>query len=111
MSSSGTEDDPQYPLCDSDLDQFLSVALKLSGEVGDMIRDAIGKQQRVSVEHKTGGTFTGEGMSSSVLTETDTAVEKHLVSGFSKVSNPNLFFFLSSIFPKLILFHVVLGLP
>ncbi len=82
---SGKVEDP-YEYTDADLDRFMSVAVKLAGEAGEMIAAATGKQQPAAVSQKTGERYCHEGTGSSVLTETDAAVEKHLVEGFSRVS-------------------------
>ncbi len=83
---SGQDGDPPYTYSDSDLDSFLSVAVKLAGEAGSMISAAIGREGGTApVAAKTGdkyGLFEGTG--SSVLTETDAAVERHLVDGFTR---------------------------
>ena len=71
------EEEYQYTM--EDLDKFMAGAVKLVHEAGEMISAALGKQKAVNM--KEGGGV--EGNASSVLTETDTAVEKHLVSGLS----------------------------
>eukprot|EP00095_Tigriopus_kingsejongensis_P004136 maker-scaffold4015_size6909-snap-gene-0.5 protein:Tk04136 transcript:maker-scaffold4015_size6909-snap-gene-0.5-mRNA-1 annotation:"inositol monophosphatase" len=63
----------------ADLDRFMSVALKLVHEAGQMIVQAL--DDRNTVDDKTANAL--EGHSSSILTDTDTAVEKLLISGLA----------------------------
>lgn len=71
----------EYEYNSADLDAFLTLATKLAKEAGTMISDAMEKGRQTSVATKTGVGVSGEGTGSSVLTETDLAVEKHIVSG------------------------------
>ena len=73
-------DESAYKFDDADLDRFLSSALDLVREAGEMIRSAIGNTKTVDLKDEQ----NREGNASSVLTETDTAVEKHLVDGLKK---------------------------
>lgn len=77
MSSSSEK----YEYTDADLDAFMSVATKLIHEAGTMIKAAIGTQDK-AVDLKDAD--CSEGNASSVLTETDTAVEKHLIDGLKR---------------------------
>jgi myo-inositol-1(or 4)-monophosphatase len=70
----------KYEYTDFDVDRFMSAALTLVEEAGQMIVAAIGKQKRV--ENKEANAHQGN--SSTVLTETDTAVEELIISGLKK---------------------------
>ena len=70
----------EFAYTEDDLTRFEAVALKLVHEVGQMISEAIAKQKSVDLKDAD----CKEGNASSVLTETDTAVERHLVKGLSE---------------------------
>ena len=74
-------DEPEYSYDDADLDRFMAAARELVREAGEMIRAAIGTTNK-AVDLKD--EQNKEGNASSVLTETDTAVEKHLVENLKK---------------------------
>ena len=84
--TSSDEEKMLYDYTKKDLEVFMSVAKKLAAEAGDMIAATAGKQQRGAAAHKTGEKYCAEETNSLVVTETDAAVEKHLVRGFSKVN-------------------------
>ncbi len=73
-------EEPAYPYEADDLDRFLEVAVRLVKEASTIIEGALGKD-KVAFELKDSD--CKEGIASSVLTVTDTAVEKHLVAGLS----------------------------
>lgn len=70
---------PNEDINQLDLEHFMSVALKLVHEAGEMIVKAL--DDRSTVEAKSAN--EPEGHASAILTETDTNVEKHIISGLA----------------------------
>ena len=70
-----------YDFTDEDVDKFMEAAVKLVQEAGEMIIEAMAnmKGKRFVLKDED----CKEGNASSILTETDTAVEKHLMKGLS----------------------------
>ncbi len=68
---------------DDDIFNFTLVAVGLVKEAGEMIRKAISDPKSVTMKEPD-EKESREGNSSSVLTETDQAVEKHIVYGLSQ---------------------------
>ncbi len=67
----------KYSYTEEQVTEWMEVAKELIMKAGDMIKNSIGKAKDVSDKTQ----FTGEGNSSLILTETDQAVEKMLISG------------------------------
>ena len=72
-----TMDDVVWEVSDADIDMFMSEAIRLVKEAGEIISNAIKNQLNVEIDQKE----EGEGHGSTVLTETDMKVEQHLITG------------------------------
>ena len=83
MSAPG---EPVVDYSDADLEKFMNAALVLVKEVGEMINKAM-LLQRQEQTHKVTMKVnpSSEGHSAGILTETDSAVERHLVKGLSQL--------------------------
>ena len=68
---------------DEDIDNFVAVATNLVKEAGEIIKAAIANPKMVSMKEPD-QRESREGNAVSVLTETDEAVEKHIVQGLLK---------------------------
>jgi len=80
--------EPSYVYTDEDIDRFMEVAMRLVNEAGTMITTAI--DRTVCIEIKD-GMVGADGHAASVLTETDGAVEKHLVQGLKSQFSDHCF--------------------
>jgi len=72
----------EWSVGDEELQNYLDTLLPLVSECGDIIESAISSQTNVEINEKSEN--LSEGNSSSVLTETDIKVEKHLINGLKQ---------------------------
>jgi len=72
----------EWSVSSEELQNYLDTLLSLVGECGDIIELAINSQTNVEINEKAEN--LSEGNSSSVLTETDIKVEKHLINGLKQ---------------------------
>jgi len=75
-------DEKNWNVSEIEIKQFLDEAIRLVGECGDIIADAMDKQKNVEIQQKDA--VASEGHGSAVLTETDMKVEQHLIKGLGE---------------------------
>lgn len=76
------EKEATWDVTDEQVEEFLEEAIRLVKECGEIISDAINKQNNKEIDQKAENVTEGHG--SAVLTETDMKVERHLINGLSK---------------------------
>jgi len=75
------EEDKVWDVSDDDVEKFLSEAIRLVEECGEIIKEAVAKQNNREIDQKEENASEGHG--SAVLTETDMKVEQLLIKGLS----------------------------